>query len=129
MQHLSGLIDDRVAGFAEIKVDYRREFRDAIRLLEFDDAAEGFAEINRRRSLARPMPPKRAISTIHKAKGLECDNAIVLPCDGRRFSGTDYSRCKLYVALSRAKRSLTLVLSPRTSSTASARSGLFGAVR
>ncbi len=68
-------------------------------------------EIAQRRSFARPMPPARAISTIHKAKGLQCDHAIVVPCDKARFSGTDYSKCKLYVALSRAKRSLTLVIS------------------
>ena len=67
-------------------------------------------EIHWRRSFARPFPPDRAISTIHKAKGLQCENAIVLPCDRQRFGASDYARCKLYVALSRARRSLTLVL-------------------
>jgi DNA helicase-2/ATP-dependent DNA helicase PcrA len=57
------------------------------------------------------MPPKRVISTIHKAKGLECENAIVMACDKTHFSSTDYARCKLYVALSRAQQSLTLVVS------------------
>ena len=111
LTHLSRLIDDRVAGFDSIKLDQRREFRDALRLIEFDDPEEGLTEIARRRSFAHPMPPSKAISTIHKAKGLQCDHAIVVPCDRQRFSATDYSRRKLYVALSRAKRSLTLVVS------------------
>lgn len=111
LTRLSELKDERVSGFESINIDYRREYKDAIRLREFADPEEGLAEINRRRSFARPMPPKRAISTIHKAKGLECDNAVILPCDGQRFSSTHYSRCRLYVALSRAKRSLTLVVS------------------
>jgi len=111
LQHLHALSKQRTPGFENIKIDYRREFRDAVRIGEFADAEEGHAEINRRRSFARPMPPRRAISTIHKAKGLECDHTMVLPCDRQRFSSTDYSRCKLYVALSRAKRSLTLVVS------------------
>ena len=109
--HLSELIEERVAGFDGIKIDHRREFRDAIRLADFSDADEGLSEIHRRRTFARPMPPNRAISTIHKAKGLECDNALIVPCDRQAFSSTDYARSKLYVALSRAKRSLALVLS------------------
>lgn len=110
LTQLSRFREDKVAGFETINVDYRREYRDAIRLADFQNAHDSLAEINRRRSFARPMPPARAISTIHKAKGLECDNALILPCDGR-FSSTYYSRCRLYVAISRAKRSLTLVLS------------------
>jgi len=108
---LSELVEQGVVGFDRIKIDYRREFRDAIRLGDFSDPDEGLAEIHRRRTFARPMPPDRAISTIHKAKGLECDNALIVPCDRQVFSSTDYARCKLYVALSRAKQSLTLVLS------------------
>ena len=116
LQGLAKLIADGTAGFERIALDNRREFRDAIRLGEFGDAEEGMKEIHRRRSFARPVPPDRAISTIHKAKGLQCENAIVLPCDRRRFGGSDYARCKLYVALSRARCSLTLVLSRRDSS-------------
>lgn len=116
LQHLHDLSEQRTPGFENIKIDYRREYRDAVRIGEFADAEEGHAEINRRRSFARPMPTRRAISTIHKAKGLECDNTMVLPCDKLRFSSTNYSRCKLYVALSRAKRSLTLVVSQKNPS-------------
>ena len=110
LTHLSRLVSDGVSGFQSIRIDHRREFRDALRLIDYDDPEEGLAEINQRRSFARPLPPRKAVSTIHKAKGLQCDHAIVVPCD-KRFSATEYSRCKLYVALSRAKRSLTLVVS------------------
>lgn len=110
LAQISSFRRDRVAGFEAINIDYRSEYRDAIRLGGFSDPHEGLAEIGRRRSFAHPVPPARAISTIHKAKGLQCDNSLILPCDAR-FSSTLYSRCRLYVAISRAKRSLTLVLS------------------
>ena len=57
LTNLAGLIEERVAGFEKIKIDQRREFRDALRLIEFDDPEEGLAEIARRRSFVRPMPP------------------------------------------------------------------------
>lgn len=110
LTHLLKLIDAGVPGFASIRIDHSREFRDALRLADFDDPEEGLKEPGWRRSLSYPMPPARAISTIHKAKGLQCDHAIVVHCD-KRHSATEYSRCRLYVALSRAKLSLTLVLS------------------
>ena len=113
LQGLDTLINDKTAGFRRVSIDNRSEFRDASRLDRFGDAEEALREIHRRRSFARPVPPRRAISTIHKAKGLECENALVVPCDRRRFGDSDYARCKLYVAMSRARRSLTLVLSRR----------------
>lgn len=111
LMRLSELIAQQIPGFEKIKIDYRREYKDATRLKDYSDASSGHAEINRRRTFVRPMPPVRAISTIHKAKGLECEHAVIVPCDNQNFSSTEYSRCKLYVALSRAKRSLTLVIS------------------
>lgn len=101
---------DKEPGFADIKIDHIRELRDAIRLKDFEHPDEALAELHRRRSYARPTPPAKAISTIHKAKGLECEHAVLLPCEAGRFGNTDYARCKLYVALSRAKHSLTLVI-------------------
>ena len=113
LQGLAKLTEDRVAGFEHVAFDNYSEIRDAIRLGQFTDVEAGLKEIHRRRSFARPGPPERAISTIHKAKGLQCKNTIVLPCDRRRFGDTNYARCKLYVAISRARSSLTLVLSRR----------------
>ncbi|MCH6482462.1 UvrD-helicase domain-containing protein [Pseudoxanthomonas sp. LH2527] len=109
-----GLIRDLVKaggdGFSDVKIDHRVELGDAIRLGVFADAEEGFAEIARRRSYSRPSPPSRTLSSIHKAKGLECDHVMVMACDRTQFSATSYAKCKLYVAISRAKRSLTLVI-------------------
>ncbi|WP_449423787.1 ATP-binding domain-containing protein [Rhodanobacter lindaniclasticus] len=76
----------------------------------FSDVEEGFSEIARRRSYSCPSPPQRTLSSIHKAKGLECDHVMVMACDRTQFSSTSYSKCKMYVALSRAKRSLALVV-------------------
>lgn len=103
-------IENKDAGFDAIKVDHRVEFRDAIRLGQFSDADKGFSEIARKRSYARPSPPMRVLSSIHKAKGLECDNVLIMACEKTQFSTTAYARHKIYVALSRAKKSLTLVV-------------------
>lgn len=99
------------AAFADIEMDCLREFQDAVRLGEFATVEEGLAEITHRRTYARPRPPARAISTIHKAKGLECDSVIVMPIDAKTFPDRAELRCLLYVALSRAKKRLTLVVS------------------
>jgi DNA helicase-2/ATP-dependent DNA helicase PcrA len=99
--------------FADIKIDHYREFWDAIRLGEFGTPGAGLAEITHRRTYARAKPPDRAISTIHKAKGLECGSAIVMPCDASVFPDKPDGRCLLYVAISRAKSRLMLVV-PRS---------------
>ncbi len=111
LRRLSELVEAKADGFSEVCIDYRSEYRDAVKLEGFTAAEEGLTEIVRRRSFAHPMPPAKSISTIHKAKGLECDNALVVPCDKKHFSDSDAARCKLYVALSRARRHLTLVVS------------------
>jgi DNA helicase-2/ATP-dependent DNA helicase PcrA len=96
--------------FSNVRIDSRRELYEAMRLHDFDDCEEGFAEISRRRTYARPSPPDQAISTIHKAKGLESDHVAVIPCDARHFDNGFKARCLLYVAISRPKKSLTLVI-------------------
>jgi hypothetical protein len=58
--------------FAAIETDCRREFLDAVRLGDFETPDAGLAEITSRRTNSRPKPPEKAISIIHKAKGLEC---------------------------------------------------------
>ena len=59
-----------------------------------------------------PSCPRRPISTIHKAKGLEFEHVMLLPCDAANFSNTRAARAKLYVALSRATSNMLLVVSP-----------------
>ena len=97
--------------FSDVKIDGHREFWEATCLGDFDSAENGFAEITHRRVYSRPKPPEKAISTIHKAKGLECESVIVMPCDAKTFPDKDETRCLLYVALSRAKSHLMLVVS------------------
>ncbi|CAG0929087.1 hypothetical protein PLCT1_00919 [Planctomycetaceae bacterium] len=99
------------AAFAAVEIDHASEFRDAIRLGDHENTDEGLAQITHHRTYSRPLPPRKAISTIHKAKGLECDSVIVMPCDAKTFPGNREARCLLYVALSRAKKRLMLVVS------------------
>ena len=99
------------AAFADIQMDCHKEFWDAVRLGDFDTVDAGLAEITHRRTYSRPKPPDKAISTIHKAKGLECDSVIVMPCDAKTFPDRPDARCLLYVALSRARCRLQLVVS------------------
>ncbi|GEP53953.1 UvrD-helicase domain-containing protein [Reyranella soli] len=106
---LGGYIANKIAGFDAIKIDYRSEFGDALRLESFATPEDGLSELARRRAhFWRALPP-RVVSTIHKAKGLECPHAMLIPCD-KSFADTAYGRCRLYVALSRASNSLTLVV-------------------
>ncbi|MEJ0024963.1 MAG: ATP-dependent helicase [Rhizomicrobium sp.] len=97
--------------FADIEMDCHKEFWDAVRLGAFDSIDEGLTEITHRRTYSRPKPPDKAISTIHKAKGLECGSVIIMPCDAKTFPERPDARCLLYVALSRAKSRLLLVVS------------------
>jgi hypothetical protein len=97
--------------FKDVEIDCQREFREAVRLAAFDTPDVGLAEITNRRTYSRPRPPTKAISTIHKAKGLETESVILLPCDKKTFPDKMDARCLLYVALSRAKQRLMLVVS------------------
>jgi DNA helicase-2/ATP-dependent DNA helicase PcrA len=110
LQRLAGLKEVDSA-FRKIEVDNQKEFWEAVRLGNYESADEGLAEITHRRTYSRPKPPERAISTIHKAKGLECESVIVVPCDATTFPDKPEARCLLYVALSRAKCCLLLVVS------------------
>lgn len=102
--------------FQGITIDLRREFREALYLANFDDPEQGMSQLNSQRARVPPVMPRQAISSIHKAKGLECDNALTLPCDSQHFSASAKNRCLLYVALSRASSTLTLVVSPKAPS-------------
>jgi len=106
-------IDNQAPGFTDVKIYQNREFWESQRLSKFDDPAKAYAEISMKRTMLRPKPRPKSLATVHKAKGLECDNVMIMHCDRASFGDTIYGRCKLYVALSRAKSSVTLVL-PRT---------------
>ena len=97
--------------FETVKLDCHREFWDAVHLGDFDDPSEGFAEISRRRSSMPQSVPSKALSNVHKAKGLECSHVLIVPCDALHFGDSSAARCSLYVAISRATRSLTIVAS------------------
>ncbi|MCY1640691.1 UvrD-helicase domain-containing protein [Methylorubrum sp. SL192] len=97
-------------GFQDVKIDLHREFWEAIKLGDFVDLDAGLAELTRRRTYLRPKPQEQTISTVHKAKGLESHSVMVVPCDQDHFGDSDGHRCLLYVALSRACSSLTLVV-------------------
>ena len=57
----------------------------------------------------RKWPPTM-VSTIHKAKGLDFDHVLLCPVDRHQYPDDVLGARLLYVALSRAKRSLRLVL-------------------
>jgi hypothetical protein len=98
------------AAFKSVQLDCRSEFYEASRLGRYASPETGFREITRHRAYTRPHPPAKAISTIHKAKGLECENVIVMPCDKGSFPDSHLSRCLLYVAISRASHRLMLII-------------------
>ena len=110
LKRLADLAENDV-DFTNVKLDCNREFWDATRLGDFPTIEDGLAEITHRRNYARPKPPAKAISIVHKAKGLECDAAILMPCDRSTLPENPASRCLLYVALSRAKSRLMVVVS------------------
>src|SRR5262249_17303553 len=111
LAYLVDVVDRGETGFGQVELDLKSEMRDAIRLGQFQSIADGLAEIPRRKTFSHPQPPRRCLSTIHKSKGLECDNALMLLCDRVSFSSTLYKRRLFYVGVSRAKKTLTLVLS------------------
>lgn len=102
--------------FKGIKVDHRREYWDAVRLEAFEAPDVGLGEIAHRRSYASHRMPPKAISNIHKAKGLECRHAVVMPCSRATFPDTELARRLLYVALSRASHKLLIVASAQNPS-------------
>lgn len=109
LEHLKNLVRTDEA-FADVKLDLRREYNEAIRLGAYDEAEKGLAELALLRTVSRAAPPPRAISTVHKAKGLETESVLLIPCDRGQFANTDAKRRLLYVAMSRATKSLSLVI-------------------
>lgn len=63
------------------------------------------------RARRNKTPPDAIVSTIHKAKGMEFDHVLVLPVDRHQYPPNAKAAKRLYVALSRARRSIHLVTS------------------
>lgn len=110
-EQLKELIVLNANGFSNLQIDYQREFDDLIKLKGYDDPLVGFAEISQRRSRSYPKPPRKALSTIHKSKGLEAESIVVFACDKAHFPASIVKRNLLYVALSRATESVTIIAS------------------
>ncbi len=88
--------------FEDARIDMRREFSEARRIQAYADVASVLAMQAHQRA-SRPVDmPAKAISTIHKSKGLETRNAILMPCERGNLRDNEKDRCLLYVALSRA---------------------------
>ena len=115
-EHLKRLIVQNAEGFSGLHIDYLRELEDLIKLKGYNDPLMGLAEISQRRSRAYPKPPRKALSTVHKSKGLEAEHVFVFACDGGHFPETRVKRNLLYVALSRATESVTIIASRKNRS-------------
>jgi DNA helicase-2/ATP-dependent DNA helicase PcrA len=68
------------------------------------------------RTRRRRKWPAQMVSTIHKAKGLDFDHVLLCPVDRHQYPNDELGARLLYVALSRAKRSIKLVLTTDTPS-------------
>ena len=96
--------------FNDIKIDLPRELKEAERLAQYEDPEEALLDLSQRRTFTQGYMPPKVISTIHKAKGLEKECVLIMPCDKQHFADSDAKRCLLYVALSRPIKSLAIVL-------------------
>jgi hypothetical protein len=96
--------------FGDIRIDLRREFAEARQIQAHPEISTVLARQTHQRGTRHAEMPPKVISTVHKSKGLETLNAILLPCDANNFANNEKNRCLLDVALSRAPESLTLVV-------------------
>lgn len=113
LRHLGELISTAAGFKGDIKIDNYKEFWEAARLADYPSIEEAFANITHKRTYSHPKPPPQAISTVHKAKGLECGAVLLVGCDASQFPDTPQGRALLYVALSRATSKLMIVV-PRS---------------
>ncbi|WP_167760223.1 UvrD-helicase domain-containing protein [Paraburkholderia pallida] len=96
--------------FRDTRVHLRKEFAEARRIQAHPEISTVLAGLSHQRGRRNDQVPSQAISTIHKSKGLECDRAILIPCDANSLAANQKNRCLLYVALSRSCEKLTLVV-------------------
>lgn len=96
--------------FKDIRIDLRREFFEASRMQANPEIGTVLQRLTHQRGSGNHIPAK-AISTIHKSKGLETRTALLIPCEASNLADTEKNRCLLYVALSRACEQLAVVVS------------------
>jgi hypothetical protein len=80
-----------------------------IRQIQQENAIEYLDEIVARFK-ARPKRPARCASSIHKVKGLDFDHVLIGNFSSEHFPDDEISRRIAYVALSRARKSITLLV-------------------
>ena len=91
---------------------YNIRFRDhawALCAFSRTDDPRGFRSTIGRIRRRRKWPPQM-VSTIHKAKGLDFDHVLLCPVDHHQYPENVLGARLLYVALSRARRSIRLVM-------------------
>lgn len=100
-----------------LRIDLPESLRLLARLLPKEDETprEALDAAVRHRQDAGAIP-RRCTSTIHKAKGQEFDHVVLAHCSASPFPDTPEARRLLYVALSRARRSVTFLVSGRAPS-------------
>jgi superfamily I DNA/RNA helicase len=84
--------------------------------LRDDEPARLTLEVAARRRRDAAVVPSKCTSTIHRAKGEEFDHVILAHCSASPFPDTHDARRLLYVALTRARRSVLILASARAPS-------------
>lgn len=93
------------------KINHQREFNEACRIGDYQSVSEARLGLTRHRTHFQPQLPARGVSTIHKAKGLEFEEIVIIDLRASTFPDRTHKRALLYTALSRATNKITLVIS------------------
>lgn len=103
-------------GYHLPRLDAIRAIRRTAEALSADDELDvGLSAYNEQVAASMHATPHRTdrglfVMTAHQAKGKEFDAVVVCPVDARRWPDDDEHRRLLYVALTRATRSWTLIV-------------------
>lgn len=100
-----------------VRVDLPESLRALGRLgpTEGEDPRRGLDRVLMARR-AGAFVPRLCSSTIHKAKGQQFDHVVLAQCGAKSFPDQPETRRLLYVAISRARRSLTILVPGRSPS-------------
>ena len=97
------------------------DFPDCLRLvgsLRTEEGEDPLLMLEMKARVRRLKLPQHnaTVSTIHKVKGQEYDHVFICHCSAGPFPDSEYSRKLLHVALSRARKSITILGSRRAPS-------------